>query len=65
LARETTAAARAASEVVTTEALLGTKLALFDLDLETVDRVGVGIDSSLEGGRRLEIYESAVLNQRD
>jgi hypothetical protein len=65
LAREATATTRAASEAVTTEALLGAELALLDLDLETIHRVRVGVDSSLEGGRRLEVYESAVLERKD
>lgn len=60
LSREATAATRAASEVVAAE-LLGTKLALLNLDLETIDRVRVRVDGSLECGRRLKVDKSTVL----
>ena len=63
LARETAPATTGSASEVVTEARLGVELALLDLDLETVDGVRVGVDSSLECGRSLEINNSAVLDK--
>lgn len=61
LAREATSATTGTAAEVVTEARLRAELALLDLDLETVHRVRVGVDSGLESGRRLEVDKGAVL----
>jgi len=62
-ARVSASSRNATREAASAERLLRTLAALFDLELDTVDGVGVGGNGGLVGGRGLEVDKRAVLRE--